>query len=612
MLKSLAIVVTLLTVHMVSTIEPAAGQGITETLALTGDLIPGGSVAFDTFDLPRLNNKGQVAFASTLSSSARGVYRAESGMANVQIAMSSQTTPHGTFGTSSFFSNDINDAGQVAFSAAIGSGAGLRGYYVGAGGPLRQAALEGEPIPLDTPLAGISDPRYSELDSLLPLATGPILNEGGRLAFVGHIDGCEPVVNGCQPVDFDAVFTSTSSGTQIIAREGDPAPVSGGGTSGAFSDFFGSPPFVIPTAIVNNRGRVVYQARTTNPNGAGLFYTRQSLFSTTRLAIATNGQTTFPGLPGAMMVDSTRFDLNDADEVAFTAELNPQQPGEAADLGIYLWSAQEAALPGAHGLIEIARSGRILPDESTTIRVVQSRTPQLNAGGEVAFFATMSNATNEINSAVLRGDGENLDLFAETGQATPDGQRQFGTFFGDVAINNAGQVAFEADLQDSSGQFAGDGLYIADSQDLIEVIRTGQPLAGSTVERITFRGTDGINESGQVTFAATLSDGRSGVFLFTNSTLSGDYNDDGIVDAADYTVWRDNLNTPPGTLPNDSHGGVIGDLQYATWKDNFGRESTGGSLLQVTVPEPASGSLLIFTASALSFRRRVGVSSLAA
>ena len=54
----------------------------------------------------------------------------------------------------------------------------------------------------------------------------------------------------------------------------------------------------------------------------------------------------------------------------------------------------------------------------------------------------------------------------------------------------------------------------------------------------------------------------------------GDYNGDGTVDAADYTVWRNNVGAPEGTLPNDPNGGVIGSAQYETWKANFG--SSGG------------------------------------
>ena len=48
----------------------------------------------------------------------------------------------------------------------------------------------------------------------------------------------------------------------------------------------------------------------------------------------------------------------------------------------------------------------------------------------------------------------------------------------------------------------------------------------------------------------------------------GDYNQNGIVDAADYTVWRDNLGS--GTsLPNDGTPGV-GHDDYVRWKIHFG------------------------------------------
>lgn len=79
--------------------------------------------------------------------------------------------------------------------------------------------------------------------------------------------------------------------------------------------------------------------------------------------------------------------------------------------------------------------------------------------------------------------------------------------------------------------------------------------------------------------------------------LPGDYNDDGVVDAADFTEWRDNLGAVAGTLPNDADGGAIGQAQYDTWKDNFGASGPGSgasSELQSTsaAPEPASFMLI--------------------
>lgn len=82
-------------------------------------------------------------------------------------------------------------------------------------------------------------------------------------------------------------------------------------------------------------------------------------------------------------------------------------------------------------------------------------------------------------------------------------------------------------------------------------------------------------------------------------TLPGDYNLDGTLSAADYTVWRDHLGMPAGTLPSDIDGGVIGAAQYATWRSNYD-QSTGLSTTATGVPEP--GSLLLLAISAMVVR----------
>ena len=56
--------------------------------------------------------------------------------------------------------------------------------------------------------------------------------------------------------------------------------------------------------------------------------------------------------------------------------------------------------------------------------------------------------------------------------------------------------------------------------------------------------------------------------------LPGDYNQNGTVDAADYTLWRNNLGS--GTsLPNDDTAGVDQD-DYARWKTHFGETLSSG------------------------------------
>jgi hypothetical protein len=71
---------------------------------------------------------------------------------------------------------------------------------------------------------------------------------------------------------------------------------------------------------------------------------------------------------------------------------------------------------------------------------------------------------------------------------------------------------------------------------------------------------------------ATVSELQSIVWNVVTTTpgtgvvaLAGDFNQDGIVDAADYTVWRDNVGMPAGALMNDPTGIVIGDAQFNVW-----------------------------------------------
>jgi hypothetical protein len=83
---------------------------------------------------------------------------------------------------------------------------------------------------------------------------------------------------------------------------------------------------------------------------------------------------------------------------------------------------------------------------------------------------------------------------------------------------------------------------------------------------------------------------------FASIELPGDYNEDDVVDAADYTVWRDNLGQPAGTLPNDADGGVIGPLQYQTWVTHYGENNLSTSSI---IPEPTAASVALAALASL-------------
>jgi hypothetical protein len=73
--------------------------------------------------------------------------------------------------------------------------------------------------------------------------------------------------------------------------------------------------------------------------------------------------------------------------------------------------------------------------------------------------------------------------------------------------------------------------------------------------------------------------------VLTGGVLPGDYNADGLVDAADYTVWRDNqgATVPAGTLGDGDRNGVVTQADYDLWSANYGRTLAATT---TAVPEP--------------------------
>jgi hypothetical protein len=86
--------------------------------------------------------------------------------------------------------------------------------------------------------------------------------------------------------------------------------------------------------------------------------------------------------------------------------------------------------------------------------------------------------------------------------------------------------------------------------------------------------------------------------------ITGDYNNNGVVDAADYVLWRKNLGQAV-TLPNDSTPGDVSQDDYTVWRANFGRTPGGGGALgAAAVPEPAAAALIMLGAFVAAAWRR--------
>jgi hypothetical protein len=130
---------------------------------------------------------------------------------------------------------------------------------------------------------------------------------------------------------------------------------------------------------------------------------------------------------------------------------------------------------------------------------------------------------------------------------------------------------------------------------------TATPTAANSAQRLQ------VFSPGGNTKATTNSNGTFSVM--TIAGVAGDYNDDGTVNAADYTYWRNHLGET--SLPNEGgiSLGTVDGADFDFWKSRYGETSGSGSGLGAggTVPEPGSGCLAVLgmlVAGFLGVRRR--------
>lgn len=85
--------------------------------------------------------------------------------------------------------------------------------------------------------------------------------------------------------------------------------------------------------------------------------------------------------------------------------------------------------------------------------------------------------------------------------------------------------------------------------------------------------------------------------------VDGDYNGDGVVNLADYTVWRDSLGEMGADLPADGNGDqTINAADYEFWKERFAANAAAATINSAVVPEPASWMAVVLFGIGLGYR----------
>ncbi len=222
-----------------------------------------------------------------------------------------------------------------------------------------------------------------------------------------------------------------------------------------------------------------------------------------------------------------------------------------------------------------------------------------NAGTIVGYAEKYDGSGGYLGGRAVRWDatGTSVTELGDLG-TDPDGitnSEAYDVHWSGIAIGYA-------EKYDGSGALLGNrAVYWSRDGLAVDLNTLIDPLSGWTLEYANF-----ISDTGWITGTGTFApDGPGGqdeyerLFLLQVPALGilpGDYNGNGKVDAADYTVWRDNLAADESVLPpgstNDGSGFVdAGD--YATWKANFGTNPAAfNGVDAANVPEPNALILL--------------------
>jgi hypothetical protein len=241
-----------------------------------------------------------------------------------------------------------------------------------------------------------------------------------------------------------------------------------------------------------------------------------------------------------------------------------------------------------------------------------------NSGSiNVSSAGTLKSTAVFFGSLSGNGVGGGGNVFIE-GDARPGFSPGVMSFGGDVAFGPFASVAIE--LAGTTPGTQHDQLAIAGAVALggtldISLINGFMPAAGQVFDILDWGSLDGVfDELVLPTLAGSLQWNTSelyisGVISVIPGGLFGDYNEDGAVNAADYTVYRNRRAGIGGTtLPNDAGAAGVTIDDYNYWKAHYGEPNGSGASLSdhtANVPEPASLVLLaLATACGLWTRRR--------
>jgi T5SS/PEP-CTERM-associated repeat protein len=264
----------------------------------------------------------------------------------------------------------------------------------------------------------------------------------------------------------------------------------------------------------------------------------------------------------------------------------PDGEGEATVTGANSrWQVSEQLTVGGANIATAAGRGTLSVDDRGLISV--GGTLKLHPGG------------------TLKGDGGTITGFvANSGVVAPGNSAGVLTIEGNFTQEAAGTLQIELGGPGPSDQdklTVNGAVILAGTLD-VSLIDGFIPIAGNSFDVLDWTILSGTFDTLNL---PTLDPGLmwNASQLYTAGALlvaiAGDYNANGFVDAADYTVWRNSLNENGVTLAADGNGdNTIDNLDFEVWKLHYG-ESVAGAMQSnqnFNVPEPSAVVLFVVAA----------------
>jgi ELWxxDGT repeat protein len=252
------------------------------------------------------------------------------------------------------------------------------------------------------------------------------------------------------------------------------------------------------------------------------------------------------------------------------------------------------------GDVDNTATGQVVNSGGSTLTffddVVNNGDIRTTAGSTTVFFGAYSGGgtITGIGTASFEGDlspgnsaaaivfGTSVELRPTSSLIIELGGTERGTQYD--AIDVEGVITLGGTLEVSLVD-SGDGLFSPQAGDTFSIVTSDVAISGQF-------------DSVQLPALGTLLQwhlNASAQELLLAVTVAGDFNQDGVVGAADYVLWRNSEGGSDLVPSADANGdGAVNSADYEVWRQNFGLTAAAlGSMVGTTVPEPTTSVLVI-------------------